>query len=58
MIFGTSRSLSAVRFALLNNIRTLPEFKEYMPYIFEQIATTNDIHGNIIYSLEQALLVE
>lgn len=58
MIFGTSRSLGAVQFALLNTIRTLPEFKEYMPYIFEQIATPNDIHGNIIHSLEQSLLVE
>lgn len=55
MIFGTSRSLGAVQFALLNNIRTLVEFKEYMPYIFEQTARANDIHGTIIYSLEQVL---
>lgn len=56
MIFGTSRSLGAVRFALLNNINTLLEFKENLAYIFENTATANDIHGNIIHSLDRILL--
>lgn len=56
MIYGTSRSLGAVRFALLNNVKTLVEFKENIANIFENTARANDIHGNIIYSLDQVLL--
>lgn len=56
MIYGTSRSLGAVRFALLNNVKTLLEFKENIANIFENIARSDDIHGNIIYSLDQILL--
>lgn len=55
MIYGTSRSLGAVQFALLNNVKTLVEFKEQIANIFENTARPNDIHGNIIFSLEQVL---
>lgn len=55
MMYGTSRSLGAVHFALLNHIKTLLEFKENIAYIFENTASANDIHGNIIYSLDQTL---
>lgn len=55
MIYGTSRSQQAVQHALLNGISTVVEFKDYLPCIFEQIASMNDIHENIIYSLDQIL---
>ncbi|MEQ6475243.1 hypothetical protein [Comamonas sp. wu1-DMT] len=54
MLFGASRCQSAVRFALINGIKNVSEFKEYIPIIFEENCNIiNDIHGNIIYSLDQ-----
>lgn len=54
MLFGASRCQSAVRFALIAGIKNVSEFKEYIPIIFEENCNIiNDIHGNIIYSLDQ-----
>lgn len=54
MTFGTSRCQGAVQFALTNKITTVSDFKEYIGLIFESKANlVNDIHGNIIFSLEE-----
>lgn len=54
MLFGVSRCQGAVQLALSNHISSVQEFKEYMPYIFEQNENlVNDVHGNILFSLDQ-----
>lgn len=54
MIFGVTRCQAAVQSALLSRISTVSEFKEYMPYLFEQNDNlVNDVHGNIIFSLDR-----
>ena len=54
MMFGVSRCQAAVQLALLNQIATVAEFKEYLPTIFEQNNNLiNDVHGNIIFSLDR-----
>lgn len=55
MIYGVSRSLAAVRTSIAIGITNVGEFKEYLPEIFEQVVKLNDIHGNIIYSLDSML---
>lgn len=54
MIYASSRCQASVQLALLNKILTVSEFKEYICLIFEQNSNLiNDVHGNIIFSLEQ-----
>lgn len=54
MIFSALRCQSAARVALINKIDTASEFKEYVGVIFDKnICAVNDIHGNIIHSLER-----
>lgn len=54
MTYGVTRCQAAVQSALLSRISTVSEFKEYMPYIFEQNDNlVNDVHGNIIFSLDR-----
>lgn len=54
MSYGTSRCQAAVQIALVNKIQTVPEFKEYISFIFEKNDNLiNDVHGNIIFSLDE-----
>ncbi|MDD4963423.1 MAG: HEPN domain-containing protein [Gallionella sp.] len=54
MVYGSSRSQGAVQVALINNITTVSEFKEYVCAIFENRANlVNDIHNNIIFTLDE-----
>lgn len=55
MIYGASRCQTAVKTALLNRIKTVSEFKEYIPTIFEENKNlVNDVHGNILFTLDRA----
>ncbi|MEE9338249.1 MAG: hypothetical protein V3U87_09230 [Methylococcaceae bacterium] len=54
--FGTSRCQGAVQLALINGVQTVPEFKEYIALIFEENKNLiNDVHGNIIFSLDRII---
>jgi len=54
MVFSASRCQAAVATALISGINTVSEFKEYIPTIFEANENIiNDVHGNIIYSLNE-----
>lgn len=54
MIFGTSRCQDAVFTGLSNGLRTVSDFKEYVGFIFDSYTNIeNDIHGNILFSLEK-----
>lgn len=56
MVFGTSRCQAAVQQALINEISTASEFKEYIALIFEQNNNLiNDVHGNITFSLDRII---
>lgn len=56
MIYSVSRCSALVKRALLNNIDSLSELKEYLPYLFEMNSNVvNDVHHNIIYSLQNSL---
>lgn len=52
MVLCTSRCQAAVQYALLSGINTVSEFKEYIGIVFEDLNSINDIHGNIIHSLD------
>ena len=53
MTFGCSRCQGAVVDALRNGLKTVSEFKEYISLIFENKDNlVNDVHGTILYSLE------
>ncbi len=53
MTFGTSRCQEAVFTSMSNGLQTVSEFKEYVGVIFDSYTDIeNDIHGNILYSLE------
>jgi len=53
MTLGTSRCQGAVFTAMCNDLQTVSEFKEYVGIIFDSYPNIeNDIHGNILYSLE------
>ncbi len=46
----------AVQLALHNQVSTVAEFKDYMPYLFELNENlVNDVHGNIIFSLDRII---
>ncbi|WP_337919633.1 hypothetical protein [Vibrio cholerae] len=52
MIYGVTRCQGAVQSAILYGIKSVQEFKEYMPTIFElNNNLINDVHGNILFSL-------
>lgn len=54
MVFSASRCQAAVQSALINGISTVTEFKEYISIVFEEnVNVVNDVHGNILHSLEQ-----
>lgn len=54
MIYGVTRCQGAVQTAILNGIKSVKEFKEYMPTIFESNQyLINDVHGNILFSLDK-----
>ena len=54
MVFSTSRCQAAVQDALINRISTVSEFKEYIGPIFEKnMNLINDVHGNILFSLDR-----
>lgn len=57
MMYGTSRCQQAVQHALLNGIHTVVEFKDYLPFIFEEFVRVQDIHGNIIHSFDSAITI-
>ena len=57
MMYGTSRCQQAVQHALLNGIHTVVEFKDYLPFIFEEFVRVHDVHGNIIHSFDSALTI-
>lgn len=53
MVLGLTRCQGAVQRALISGISTVSEFKEYMPYIFEDNGNlVNDIKGNILSILD------
>ncbi len=53
MVLGLTRCQGAVQRALISGISTVSEFKEYMPYIFEDNCNlVNDVHGNILSILD------
>lgn len=54
MSYATSRAQSSARFAIINNITTLHEFKEYIYIIFENnVNVVNDVHHNMLFSFDQ-----
>lgn len=54
MVYSASRCQAAVQTALVNGISTVSEFKEYIPVIFEENNNIiNDVHGNILFSLDR-----
>ena len=54
MVLSASRCQVAVQLALINGISTVSEFKEYISLLFEErVNVINDVHGNILFSLEQ-----
>ncbi|CAM5294368.1 HEPN domain-containing protein [Pseudomonas fragi] len=56
MIYAVSRCQAGVMQGLLNNLETLVEFKEYAVPLFENNKNLiNDIHNNIIYSLDHPI---
>ena len=56
MIFAVSRCQAGVMRALLADISSLSEFKDYAVPLFEQNSNlVNDTHNNIIYSLEHPM---
>lgn len=56
MTFAVARCQAGVMRALLADINSLPEFKEYAVPLFEQNTNLiNDTHNNIIYSLEHPM---
>lgn len=56
MLYGVSRCQAGAMRALLSNIDTLSEFKEYAVLLFEDNTNLiNDTHGNIIYSLDHPM---
>lgn len=54
MAYSAPRCQNAVRYALINGISTVSEFKEYVAIIFEENIRINDVHYNILFSFEQA----
>lgn len=56
MVLGASRCQAAVVTAMMGGLSTVSEFKEYKSVIFENNENLlNDVHGNIIYMLENIL---
>lgn len=56
MILSVSRCQGAVRNAINNDLKSISEFKEYIPAIFALNAyVKNDVHGTIIHSLEEKI---
>lgn len=56
MLYGTARCQAAVQVAIINNLETVPQFKEYIPIIFEENKNLiKDTHSNIIYSFDNPL---
>ncbi|MBO1539608.1 HEPN domain-containing protein [Pseudomonas sp. OA65] len=56
MTYAVSRCQNGVMQGLLNNIGTLSDFKEYAVPIFEDNTNLiNDVHHNIIYSLDNPI---
>lgn len=53
MQWSAFRCTGAVQHALINGINTVNEFKEYIPAIFESCINVNDVHGNILFSLDK-----
>ncbi|MCR8930421.1 MULTISPECIES: HEPN domain-containing protein [unclassified Pseudomonas] len=57
MIFAVGRCQAGVMQGLLGNLETLSDFKEYAVPIFENNTNLiNDIHNNVIYSLDHPML--
>jgi hypothetical protein len=55
MVYASSRCQAAVRYALLNDITNVNDFKECVPIVFQDNPNLlNDIAGNIIFSLTNA----
>ncbi|EGQ9697689.1 HEPN domain-containing protein [Vibrio parahaemolyticus] len=54
MVYGVTRCQGAVQTAILNGVKSVQEFKDYMPTIFEYNQyLINDVHGNILHSLHR-----
>ncbi|TWI48947.1 hypothetical protein IQ22_04080 [Pseudomonas duriflava] len=54
MILGCSRCQSAVKHALLNNLSSISEFKNYISAIFESNGNlVNDVHHTVIHLLDE-----
>lgn len=56
MMYGVSRSLAAVRIAIISGVNSASEFKDYLVEIFEQQVNPNEVHGNIIFTLDDKFL--
>lgn len=57
MIYAVGRCQAGVMQGLLNNLETLLEFKEYAVPLFENNKNLiNDIHNNVIYSLDHPMI--
>lgn len=49
MVYGVTRCQGAVQNAILSGIKSVQEFKDYIPIIFESNQNLiNDVHGNIL----------
>ncbi|KMQ49485.1 hypothetical protein CHISP_3605 [Chitinispirillum alkaliphilum] len=56
MKLGTSRCQRAVYTAMASGLETVNEFKEYVGLIFDiTVNVENDVHGTIIYTLENGI---
>jgi hypothetical protein len=53
-IYAASRGQRAVVEGLLNNLVSVGEFKEFIAPLFESVVSVNDVHNNILFSLENA----
>lgn len=54
--YATSRGQRTVVEGLRNGFASVSEFKDYIAPLFESVVSIEDVHGNIIFSLENARL--
>lgn len=57
LTLGSARCQNAVFTAISNNLKTVQEFKECVGLIFDSCADVNDIHGNVLFMLEDITTV-
>lgn len=57
LTLGSARCQNAVFTAISNYLKTVQEFKEYVGLIFDDCTEVNDIHGNVLFMLEDITTV-